>query len=1374
MRNLLIIWLLLIVIFFSGSSARGQQTRAAPVSLAAQARPLNAVQAAGNAQNVQYLGHVGGVTDTLFVAGNRAYIGEGTRLTILDITNPAQPTLLGKTQPLPGIVRGVMVNGNTAYVANGEAGLHMIDVTNPAAPSELGFYATPDDAWDVYVADGLAYIAGGDSGLLVVNVTNPAQPVAVGAFDTPNTAWSLFVVDKTVYIADAAGSGLRIIDVTNPAVPAQLGFYVTPGIAHDVFVSGNFAYVADYTKGLRVINIANPANPTESGFYDTVGYAKGVFVKDNTAYIADNHGGLQLVNVTNPALPALITIPLDTPGSADDLVVVGDKVYLADHGAGLQVINVANLSIPTPFGAYRTVGDATGIFVEGDTAYLTDGLGLWTVDISDPTQPTTTGFKASSGSSRDVSVSGIYGAVANGDTGVQFMGITSPPTLTVYSTYNSPGFAYSVLVKDGGINVDDKAYVADGVAGLRILNVPTPVNPAEVGFLDTTGTTRDVYVAGTKAYLADDNGGLRVVNVSNPAAPALLGSYATSGAASRVFASGNTAYIGSSAGLHVLDVTNPANIAELGFFDTTDSVQGLHVVGSTAYVATFSAGVRIVNVTTPANLTEVGFYDTPGIGEDLFVVNGLIYLADGNNGLVILRYPPCYRLTLRHQGQGANPTVNLPNSNGCPVGEYNFLTSLSLTASPAPAWRVVSWAGANNENSTSTNNVLTMPAADHTVTVNYAPICYGLTLTHSGTGSDPAPSPANSDGCAAGQYVAGQTITLNALPGTGNTVGSWSGTTTDNSTALANTVTMPAAAHTAGVAYTLACYSLTLTHSGQGSDPTAAPANSEGCPTARYHFNEAITLSATPDAGWQIAGWSGASNNAATTPTNSLTMPPNDHTVSVNYSEIPTAGPGDTFEVDNSCTRHRPIAADGSETQAHTFHAPADEDWVRFTVAAGSTYRIEVQVPADSSADVNLEVYAQCEAPAFDDWQESFSPGARLDVTAPASGQVYVRLTNQDAAVAGANVAYQLSVRALSGDTSNRALILLAGRLRGNDSLQKNIHNVTNAVYTLFQRNGYTDDNIQYLATDTNLAGFDAAATRENLRSAITQWAKTKVGNGGVLTLYLMDHGGVETFYIDELSNQRLSPSDLDGWLTELEAALPNIKINVIIEACQSGSFVTPPQSISKANRVVIASTNDVNDAKASKDGAYFSDHLLTWLHQGYNLLVAFDEAREVASTVFVLQQAMIDANGNGIPNELTDGAIAASRSFAYAGTFSSDDWPPHIFAVQMPAAINNFSGVIQADVRDNQQVRQVWAVVYPPDYTPPTTGQELQPEVLPTFLLTPVDNGSLYAGEFTGFTQTGLYRIVVQAEDADGLVARPVVIEVSAGSKLFLPLVNR
>ena len=384
-----------------------------------------------------------------------------------------------------------------------------------------------------------------------------------------------------------------------------------------------------------------------------------------------------------------------------------------------------------------------------------------------------------------------------------------------------------------------------------------------------------------------------------------------------------------------------------------------------------------------------------------------------------------------------------------------------------------------------------------------------------------------------------------------------------------------------------------------------------------------------------------------------------------------------------------------------------------------------------------------------------------------------MRLANEDANQAGDKVRYTISVRALNADAGNRALILVAGRLKGTDSLQKNIHNVTNAVYKLFQRNGYTDDDIWYLATDSSLPGYDAALSKKSLHTAITAWAKDKVGSDGVLTLYLMDHGSPETFYLDELSGQRLSPNDLNSWLNELESSAPQVKINVFIEACQSGSFITNPGSISKAGRVVITSSNAESDARASKDGAYFSDHLLTWLHQDYNLAVAFAEASSVARAIFSLQRAMLDADGNGVPNEFTDSNAAAKRSFAYAGTLAPE-WSPHIFAVQPPPAITNFRGTIEADVRDDAQVRQVWAVVYPPDYVPPPAGQELQPEVLPTFLLTALDNGNRYAGEFTGFTQSGTYRIIVHAEDNEGLVARPVVLEVNAGSQLYLPLVTR
>jgi uncharacterized repeat protein (TIGR02543 family) len=85
------------------------------------------------------------------------------------------------------------------------------------------------------------------------------------------------------------------------------------------------------------------------------------------------------------------------------------------------------------------------------------------------------------------------------------------------------------------------------------------------------------------------------------------------------------------------------------------------------------------------------------------------------------------------------------------------------------------------------------------------------------------------------------------------------------------------------------CYPLTLGHTGQGSDPVAAPTKSAVCTTnGTYVAGESISLSgAAPGPGWQISGWSGTSNDASTAETNSLTMPAGPRTASVNYTQIP-------------------------------------------------------------------------------------------------------------------------------------------------------------------------------------------------------------------------------------------------------------------------------------------------------------------------------------------------------------------------------------------------------------------------------------------------------------------------------------------------------
>ena len=72
------------------------------------------------------------------------------------------------------------------------------------------------------------------------------------------------------------------------------------------------------------------------------------------------------------------------------------------------------------------------------------------------------------------------------------------------------------------------------------------------------------------------------------------------------------------------------------------------------------------------------------------------------------------------------------------------------------------------------------------------------------------------------------------------------------------------------------CYTLTLSHLGNGADAVASPASSDGCAAGKYKKGEKITLTAAPDPGWEVGSWYGTDNNSSTALTNTLTMPASD------------------------------------------------------------------------------------------------------------------------------------------------------------------------------------------------------------------------------------------------------------------------------------------------------------------------------------------------------------------------------------------------------------------------------------------------------------------------------------------------------------------
>jgi hypothetical protein len=153
-----------------------------------------------------------------------------------------------------GGIQAVALNGSLAYIGEG-ARLTILNVANPAAPAQVSYYDTGDNVRGVAVAGQYAYITDRNE-VRILDVSNPAAPVQVGVHDDGIEGANWWANDVAVvgrYLYVAWGFGLRMLDVANPAAPVSVGFYDTTGVAGDVAVAGNLAYVADGAGGLFIL-----------------------------------------------------------------------------------------------------------------------------------------------------------------------------------------------------------------------------------------------------------------------------------------------------------------------------------------------------------------------------------------------------------------------------------------------------------------------------------------------------------------------------------------------------------------------------------------------------------------------------------------------------------------------------------------------------------------------------------------------------------------------------------------------------------------------------------------------------------------------------------------------------------------------------------------------------------------------------------------------------------------------------------------------------------------------------------------------------------------------------------------------------------------
>jgi hypothetical protein len=323
----------------------------------------------------------------VLVEGNFAYVGTGTGLRIVDISNPSAPALRGVLST-GGKVFGLALRGTTLFMANHGRDLRIVDVSDPDAPTLIGFKSIASYAWDVALKDHILYVATLGGEIFAFNVTNAASPTLVKTIGIP--AWSsagtdatnlaklrngvtsggakvtgLSVVGNRMFTVDWNYGNIYVFDVTNPVSPVFLGAHYAPftfRVEGDPGLETAYSLAAfGNSSGIYSVSLAT-LGPTFRTRHNTCSGCDffqspatdygGLTVSPNgqyVVYVAGKVGEVRVLNVSNPAdISSAGVIGLGQfgvqTGNTLGVDIKGDHIFVAAGLLGFRVFSFQGLS----------------------------------------------------------------------------------------------------------------------------------------------------------------------------------------------------------------------------------------------------------------------------------------------------------------------------------------------------------------------------------------------------------------------------------------------------------------------------------------------------------------------------------------------------------------------------------------------------------------------------------------------------------------------------------------------------------------------------------------------------------------------------------------------------------------------------------------------------------------------------------------------------------------------------------------------------------------------------------------------------------------------------------------------------------------------
>ena len=585
--------------------------------------------------------------NSIIPEGNLLFLADNSfGIKLLNISNPANPTLISQYGDTYNNTHNIAVQGKFAYVADGADGMEVIDISNPHFMQKVNSWSNGYNVTDVLISDNLAILSVQDLGIEILNISQPKSLIKVTNWTNNRKPCNVVLKGNHLFVA-SENYKLEILDISNLNNIINVGELPISNKPYQILFKNNYIFLANGIDGLKIIDISDISNPSLTNSFGQMGSITNIRIKENYIFLANNTFGLSVVDIKNQVNPRLM-YHWDINEQITSFEIYGDHIYLGCEYSGLQVLKFTELIKTKEIFGYSPNIYARNIILDDDKAFLCsieDGPyegGLSIFDISDPFNPQHIGNFSNSGFEfYDVEVKGGICFAAAYNNGLLSLNITDPANINILDSIGGYLLNFSQNIEI----FNEFAFVANGLIGLDIYDISDPLNmqyitnyPGDM----SDGVYLDIKIRNDCAFIAKGYEGLEILNISNLNSIKSIANYTdTYNNSQAVELWGNYLLVADRFdGLEILDISDVSNPQKLSqYTDTYNRALNVKVTDNLAIISDRADGIEIINISNPLNPVEVAtYFDNYNTSWGCAATSRFLYVADAQDGLQVIQY----------------------------------------------------------------------------------------------------------------------------------------------------------------------------------------------------------------------------------------------------------------------------------------------------------------------------------------------------------------------------------------------------------------------------------------------------------------------------------------------------------------------------------------------------------------------------------------------------------------------------------------------------------------------------------------------------------------------------------------------------------------